>query len=128
MKNYLLACAVTIAVALLPAGQSRAQLTPDLAKGKVQFARCASCHALGAGAATRIGPTLTGVVGRPAGKQEGYRYSGAMAKAAFNWTPEKLDAFLTKPAAVVPGTAMVFAGLPDPAARKVLIAYLRGVN
>lgn len=95
----------------------------DLAKGKAQFIRCQSCHSIGAGPA-RIGPNLKGVVGRPAGKQAGARYTPAMAKSGIVWTPEKLDAFLAKPRSVVPGTSMVFAGMSDAAARKALIAYL----
>lgn len=34
-----------------------------------------------------------------------------------------LDRWLERPAAVVPGTAMAYAGLPDPAKRQALIAY-----
>lgn len=96
----------------------------DLAKGKAQFARCAACHSIAAGGPKRIGPGLNGVVGRAAGKQAGFRYTPAMAGANFVWTRQKLDAFLEKPRAVVPGTSMVFAGMPDPAARKALIDYL----
>lgn len=109
-------------VLLLAATPATAQ---DLAKGKAQFARCQSCHSATAGGPARIGPHLAGIVGRQAGKIPGVRYTPAMAGANFSWTPEKLDAFLTKPRAVVPGTSMVFAGLPDPAARKALIAYLK---
>jgi cytochrome c len=47
-----------------------------------------------------------------------------MAAARFNWSADKLDAFLAKPRAVVPGTSMVFAGMPDAASRAALIAFL----
>ena len=47
-----------------------------------------------------------------------------MSKSGIVWTPAKLDEFIAKPRAVVPGTSMVFAGISDPAARKALVAYL----
>ncbi len=96
----------------------------DAAKGKVVFMRCMACHATAAGAPAKLGPNLSGVLGRPAGHLPGYRYSAAMAQAKFNWTPDRLDHWLERPAAMVPGTTMAFAGLPDPADRKAVIAYL----
>lgn len=113
-----------VAEAAVPKPLPAAAQAADLAKGKAQFARCAACHSITANGPKRIGPSLYGIVGKPAGKQAGARYTPAMAGAKFSWTPQQLDAFLTKPRAVVPGTSMVFAGMPDPAARKALIAYL----
>jgi cytochrome c2 len=40
------------------------------------------------------------------------------------WTPDKLDAYLADPRAVVPGNKMTFAGLKDAQDRKDVIAYL----
>lgn len=96
-----------------------------LAQGKVLFVRCASCHAATAGAPTKIGPNLDGVVGRKGGSLAGYHYSPAMQANGPVWTEENLDRWLTGPEKVVPGTSMAFAGLPDPAERKALIAYLK---
>ena len=101
---------------------------PDLVKGKAQFVRCQSCHSNDAAAPRGIGPNLAGVVGRPAGKQSGFKYTPGLAAANFIWTPAKLDLFLTKPRDVVPGTTMVFAGIPDAASRQALIAYLAASN
>ena len=117
-----LVCFVGLVAAGLP-HLAAAQDAAAIARGRTQFARCQACHSAADGPA-RIGPSLKGVVNRAAGKQPGYRYTPGMAGAAFAWTPEKLDAFLAKPRAVVPGTSMVFAGMPDPAARAALIAYL----
>jgi len=100
-----------------------AQDAATIARGRAQFARCQACHTTTAGPA-RIGPSLKGIVGRPAGRQPNFRYTPNMAGARFNWTAERLDAFLAKPRTVVPGTSMVFAGMPDVAARAALIAYL----
>ena len=71
-----------------------------------------------------IGPSLFGVVGRPAGKVPGFRYSAANQATDIVWTPEVLDKYLTAPKAVVPGTTMLYAGLKDDAKRADLIAYL----
>jgi cytochrome c len=102
----------------------RAQDVDPAAQGKRVFIRCASCHAVGGTGGGRIGPNLAGVVGRKAGSLAGYKYSPAMAKQDFVWTEAKLDAWLTAPAAVVPGTSMAFAGLAKPADRAAIIAYL----
>lgn len=96
----------------------------DVARGKAVFMRCIACHATTPGAPGKLGPNLSGVMGRPAGHMPGYRYSPAMAQARFNWAPDKLDQWLRRPATMVPGTTMAFAGLPDPAERKAVIAYL----
>jgi cytochrome c len=40
------------------------------------------------------------------------------------WTRERLDAFIAHPQKVVAHTAMGFFGMPDPAERKALIAWL----
>lgn len=95
-----------------------------VAQGQRQFLRCASCHAIEAGQPTRIGPNLHGVVGRKAGSLPGYAYSPAMKAQTFVWTETRLDQWLTRPAAVVPGTAMAFEGLPRAEDRAALIAYL----
>ena len=42
----------------------------------------------------------------------------------FVWDAAHLDAWLTDPNAVVPGTAMAFAGIPEADDRQALIRYL----
>lgn len=99
---------------------------PNLAaKGKLIFLRCAACHAVSASAPKKVGPHLEGVVGRAAGSVAGFGYSPAMKKASFTWTEAQLDKWLARPAGLVPGTSMVFAGLPNPDDRKAVIAYLK---
>lgn len=55
---------------------------------------------------------------------DGYKYSKALTGYGGTWTPERLDAFLTKPKAEVKGTSMGFSGLKKPVDRTNLIAYL----
>lgn len=95
----------------------------DAAAGEGEFRPCSACHALEAGD-NRTGPSLAGVVGRPADAAEGYDYSGALSEVVDAWTPEHLNFFLEDPQGYVPGTKMNFNGLKDMQDRANLIAYL----
>ncbi|TNE66535.1 MAG: cytochrome c family protein [Alphaproteobacteria bacterium] len=97
----------------------------DAASGQRIFNRCKACHNLTAEASHRMGPNLNGLFGRHAGASEGYKYSKALQEADFVWTEEKVDHWLTKPQAFLPGNKMVFAGLKKEQDRKDLLAYLR---
>lgn len=99
----------------------------DVGKGAKVFKKCQACHKLEDGA-NSTGPFLYGVVGRAVASVDGFGYSGAMADHGGDWTPEALDAFLAKPSAAVPGTAMSFAGLSKQADRVNLIAYLDSLD
>ena len=104
------------------------EITGDAAAGERAFRRCAACHAVGDGAESKVGPVLNGVLGRPAGSYEDFDYSDALLEFAaaeeLVWTPETLDAFLTKPRDYIDGTKMAFAGLRKEEDRADLIAYL----
>jgi cytochrome c len=94
-------------------------------RGEQVYARCLACHAL---AVDRVGPRHCGLFGRLAGSVPGFAYSEAMKKSKIVWNDKTLDRFLAKPLAMVPGTAMTYDGVPDPAERADLIAYLRRAN
>jgi cytochrome c len=97
----------------------------DPAHGKQVFAQqCAMCHSAAKGAAAIIGPTLFGVVGRPAASVPGFNYSSAMKAAGYAWSDDHLRTYLPAPRAVVPGTKMTFAGLKNPAQVDDIVAYL----
>ena len=102
-----------------------AQAQTDPAAGKRAFLRCAACHGVTVTGPKRLGPHLQGVVGRPSASVAGFAYSPAMKAAKVRWDEATLDRFLTRPAGVVPGTSMIFVGLPKPEDRKALIAYLK---
>lgn len=99
------------------------------ADGKKLFAsRCAVCHwdPGKPGEQVRMGPSLTGVVGRVAGTHPKFtRYSKAMKGFGKPWTEATLNAYLENPRKVVPGTNMAFAGLKKPEERAALVAYLK---
>jgi len=95
----------------------------DVAAGEKVFSKCKACHKLDGTDGT--GPHLNGVVDRAKAASAGFGYSDAlMAVASQSWTPENLDGFLTSPKNYMPGTKMSFAGLPKPADRANLIAWL----
>lgn len=75
----------------------------------------------------RQGPPLVKILGRSAGKVEGFRYSESLATADFAWDETKLDAWLTNPQSVIPGVTMVYRqGKPE--TRAAIIAYLKEQN
>ena len=96
----------------------------DAAKGKQVFAKCQACHSIEAGT-NKLGPSLHGVVGRASGSLEGFNYSEAMKNSHLTWDEATLDTYLTNPRKLVPGTKMVFPGLPNEQDRKDVVAYLK---
>lgn len=97
----------------------------DLARGRIVFGRCRTCHYPDKGAGHQNGPSLWNVWGRRAGTQEGFAYySKALEDSGLVWTPEYLDAWLADPRGFIPGNMMMSLGVPDPQSRADLIAYL----
>ncbi len=121
--KLILVVAASVGVALAPAFVAASTPDGDAIKGKAVFARCASCHELRPNV-NKVGPSLAGVIGRRSGSIVTFNYSPAMKQANLQWDAKTLDAFLTKPEAVVPDTRMPFPGLRDPADRANVIAYL----
>ncbi len=72
----------------------------DAAAGEKVFKKCAACHTIGEGAKNRVGPVLTGVVGRKTASFEGYKYSKSMTalgETGMVWDEESIAEFLTNP-------------------------------
>jgi cytochrome c len=114
------ACVASICLAVVSfAGVANAQ---DAKHGQQVFTACAACHATDN--TTRLGPGLQGIVGRQSGSIAGFRYSRAMKNANITWDAKSLDAYITAPQALVPGTTMPFSGLPNAGDRADLVAYL----
>jgi cytochrome c len=55
------------------------------------------------------------------------RYSDAIKRSNILWNEDALDKWLANPDALVPGTSMTFAGIPDTSLRQDVIAYLKAV-
>ena len=117
-------CVAALSLAAASPGAAASQ--GDAAAGQTVFARCAVCHST-APDQLRVGPSLWGVVGRRPGSVPGYPYSAPMRAFGQShvWDAATLFAYLQAPYAVVHGTNMSFRGLPDPADRWNVIAYLQ---
>ena len=115
---------VTLMAGVVLLGSHAALAEGDSAQGEKVFKKCAACHSVEAGK-NKVGPSLHGVVGSPAGSVEGFKYSDAMKESGLVWDEATLDSFLTKPKDVVPKTRMAFPGLKDEQDRQDVIAYLK---
>ncbi|MBF0421615.1 MAG: cytochrome c family protein [Magnetococcales bacterium] len=112
---------------------SSAWAAGDAEKGKkVAEQKCTTCHTFGKAIAKagKVGPTLeNGIVGKPAGKVQGFSYSPGlqkMSEGGLTWTEENLDKFLTNPKGFIQGTKMMaFPGLPAEGERADVIAFLK---
>jgi cytochrome c len=115
------------ALLLTLAGTTPALAQGDTAAGEKVFARCKACHMTGENAQNRVGPALTGVLGREIASSPDFKYSDAfLAKKAegFTWTEENLTSYLQDPKAFIPGNKMTFVGLKKPEEIANVIAYL----
>jgi cytochrome c2 len=94
--------------------------------GAVLFATvCGGCHKAIDSYTHSYGPDLAGIFDRPIASARGFEgYSPALKSRHGKWTQEKFDAFIASPQTEVPGTAMTFQGLKDPAARAAISKYL----
>ncbi len=88
--------------------------------------QCGTCHTVDPAEPIRQGPPLAKVVGRPAGKVDGFHYSPGLAKADFVWDETRLDAWLTNPQTVIPDAFMAYRQA-KPETRAAIIAYLKGL-
>jgi cytochrome c len=117
--------------AIATADAASAQMSLPAAKppdGVALFKQqCATCHATSLSEAARQGPPLARIVGRQAGKLEGFHYSPGLAQADFTWDESRLDAWLTNPQAVITGAIMPYRQA-NAETRAVIISYLKGLN
>jgi cytochrome c len=117
---------VTVVPALALAASAGAALAAgDPAAGETTFKICKACHQIGETAKNFVGPVLNGVVGRKAGTAPGYNYSDANKNSGLTWDEATLTKYLHNPKEVVPGTKMVFPGLPKDEDVANVIAYLK---
>jgi cytochrome c len=97
----------------------------DAAAGETIFnQKCKVCHQIGEGAKNLVGPVLNGVIGRKSGSVDGYNYTEANKGSGLTWDEATFKEYVTNPRAKVPGTKMIFPGLPKESDRDNLFAYL----
>jgi cytochrome c len=114
---------VFVAVAL--AGSASAAAAQDAALGEKVFLKCKACHQVGEGAKIAVGPVLNGIVGRRAGTYPDYSYSDANKGSGVTWDEATLKDYLKNPRGKIPGTKMIFPGLPKDEDIDNVIAYLK---
>jgi glucose/arabinose dehydrogenase/cytochrome c2 len=101
----------------------------DADAGRVFFnQQCSLCHSAAPGDnGGAQGPSLIGLMGRPAAADANFGYTRELKASGLTWSASTLDRFLGAPTNVVPGTAMVVA-VPNAQDRENLIAYFQGLS
>lgn len=135
MNRFLKSALVASAVALAPLSAFAddaatvdyaaqvAELGGDAAAGARVYNQCKACHVVNA-EQNRVGPHQVGVIGRPAGVVDGYRYSPAMANSGLVWDVPTLTEYLKDPRGYLPGTKMAFRGLRNDQQIADVITYI----
>jgi cytochrome c len=113
----------------------------DPVAGEQVYKKCLTCHRIGPGAKSLIGPVHNGLIGRQAGTYPGFAYSSlnkAAGDAGLKWTEDNIFEYLPDPSAFLKKyltdhgkadaangiTKMVFK-LPSEKERKDVIAYIK---
>lgn len=113
------------AIAAAAPGSAPSQQAAHAKGGTLFKQRCAMCHTI-AGSGGKLGPDLTGVVGRKAGSTA-YGYSAALRSSKIVWDVAALDTFLAAPSKAIPGTRMAIA-ISDPQDRQAIVSYLEAAG
>lgn len=102
------------------------------AEGRAVFeTRCASCHAIVAGAPAGPGPNLAGLLGRRIAGDPEFDYSPALQEAREAggvWDAAMLERFLADPEEALPGNWMGANGLRAEADRLAVVGYLQSLR
>ncbi|MEL6505281.1 MAG: c-type cytochrome, partial [Pseudomonadota bacterium] len=99
-KHSIVAAAVLAAGLMSSAAFADGHSGGDAEKGKKVFNKCKSCHMVGEGAKNKVGPVLTGIIGRQAGSYPDMRYGKSLVEAGEKglvWTEEEMFAYLKDP-------------------------------
>ncbi|MGI9392888.1 MAG: c-type cytochrome [Parvibaculales bacterium] len=102
--------------------------TANLKRGAKIFKKCAACHSVEKGGASKVGPALWGIINATKGHVSGFSYSKALLKMGGGWSFDELNAFLKKPRSYIKGTKMNFIGLKKPQDRADILLYLRSLD
>jgi cytochrome c len=122
MIKSLSALAAAAVMGILSAGAAQAQ---DAAAGEKVFLKCRACHQTGETAKNAVGPVLNGLIGRKSGTVEGYNYSDANKNSGLTWDEATFKEYIKNPKAKIPGTKMIFVGLPSDKEIEDVLAYLK---
>ncbi|MCB1834742.1 MAG: cytochrome c family protein [Geminicoccaceae bacterium] len=118
---------VFTSLAALALSVGAAHAAGDAAKGEKVFRKCKACHDA-ENEKNKVGPHLVGIIGRPAGTVDGFKYSDAMANSGITWDAATIDAYIAEPKTYVEGNRMAFPGLKKEEDRADVIAYLESLQ
>jgi cytochrome c len=118
MRTFIVAAGLIVATAEATSAQ-------DVEKGEVSFRKCKLCHAVGENGQNKIGPELNGLDGRHSGTVANFAYSDAHKNSGIVWNQEIFKEYIKDPAAKVPGTKKVFAGIKNEQEADDLWAYIK---
>jgi cytochrome c len=125
-KSVLVALGMTAAIIM---ASSSAFAAGDAKKGAKVFKKCKACHSVKPGK-HKVGPSLSGVVGRKAGTATGFKKYRGLKKADWSWDEKMLDEWLANPKKFAKSrgrkTSMVFK-LKKAKQRANVIAYLKSI-
>lgn len=125
MKTYLAAAALVGGLLTVGTAQAADVETMMAAQGQNVFThRCGGCHSPDPSKNT-FGPSLSGIVGRPAASLPRFAYSDALTASKVTWTEDNLRKWVAGNDKFVPGTRMRHIAITDPAEQDYLLAFLR---
>jgi cytochrome c len=90
MKKYLMFAAAALLLGGIGATEAKA--------GPVSV--CKSCHTFEKEGKNKMGPNLFGIIGRPAGHIEDFKYGTYLSTADFTWDEERIRAWIKDSGAV----------------------------
>jgi cytochrome c len=123
-KGTIMKTTLIMAAALIVASAG-VTLAQDVEKGATVFKKCLPCHAIGPGAANKVGPELDGLDGRHSGNVPNFSYSDANKDSGIVWSEATFREYIKDPRAKIPGTKMIFAGIKNEQEINDLWAYLK---
>ena len=118
MRMFVLAAVLIVASAEAASAQ-------NVEKGGASFRKCRLCHAVGKNAQNKIGLQLNGLDGRHSGSVANFAYSDAHKNSGIVWNQASFREYIKDPAAKVPGTKKVFAGIKNEQEADDLWAYIK---
>jgi cytochrome c len=126
---------------VIPGVQAIAQEAGDPVAGEQVYKKCMTCHRIGPGAKTAVGPAHNGLIGRQTGQTPGFAYSAlnkAAGDAGLKWTEANIFDYLADPTAFLKkyltdhgkadlavGSSKMAFKLPSEKERRDVIAYIK---
>ncbi|WP_275099623.1 c-type cytochrome [Sedimenticola hydrogenitrophicus] len=99
-----------------------------VAAGEAAFQhRCMACHSLDS-AKNAFGPSLRGVIDRPAGSLPRFAYSKAMLESGLVWSEENIRKWIADNEKLVPNTRMRHVSITDVTEQDFLIEFLKSLK